>query len=173
MKYQIKVEYSRDKFVKFYKDVNYTDGKIKNYDFRELVDDIKRNCTAVQHLSTTTMRIRYKDEDGHFVNLNEEDEENFRDVFQSTSVAGDSVYRRIYLKVSEMESPMPDQKEKKRKLDNSSGTSSARQCLSDFFPEPQNEKTPKSSSNVSGSSSTPIQRYLEISKKRYMNKKSK
>lgn len=94
MRYQLKVEYSCEKFIKFYKDFNYIDGEIKDYTFRELVGDIKRNCASLQHLSAMTMRIRYKDEDGHFINFNEDDEDNFCDVFQSASVAGDSLYEK-------------------------------------------------------------------------------
>ena len=68
MKFQVKVEYGKDKFVKFY-----VDGIVLNYSFSSLVEDIRRTCGSLRHHTSSTLRVRYKNEDGDFVNLNEDD----------------------------------------------------------------------------------------------------
>jgi len=44
MKFQIKVEYSQDKFVKFYTEADVADGIVQNYSLSLLVEDIRRTC---------------------------------------------------------------------------------------------------------------------------------
>lgn len=42
MKFQVKVEYGKDKFVKFYVEADVVDGIVANYSFSSLVEDIRR-----------------------------------------------------------------------------------------------------------------------------------
>lgn len=80
MNFQVKVEYGREKFVKFYVEADVVDGKVLRYSFSSLVEDIRRTCGSLRHHTSSTLRIRYKDEDGDFVNLNEDDTDNFQEI---------------------------------------------------------------------------------------------
>ncbi len=65
------------------------------------------------------MRIRYKDEDGDFVNLNEDDTDtgNFQEMFACASSVDEGLYRKIPLCVSELDSPFnPGEQAKRRKV---------------------------------------------------------
>ena len=44
MKFQVKVEYGREKFVKFYVEADVVDGKVLRYSFSSLVEDITRQA---------------------------------------------------------------------------------------------------------------------------------
>lgn len=50
--------------------------------------------------------MRYKDEDGDFVNLNEDDTDNFQEMFVRASSVDEGLYRKIILRVSELDSPV-------------------------------------------------------------------
>ena len=56
MKFQLKVEYGKDKFVKFYVegDVN---GIVLNYSFSSLVEDIRRTCGSLRYHMSSTLRV--------------------------------------------------------------------------------------------------------------------
>ena len=54
---------------KFYVEADVVDGKVLRYSFSSLVEDIRRTCGSLRHHTSSTLRIRYKDEDGDFVNL--------------------------------------------------------------------------------------------------------
>ena len=102
MKYSVKVEYGHEKFAKFSVSAEITDaGVVTNYTFHNLVDDIRRRCNS---LRMCALRIRYEDEDGDFVNLNEDEEDNFKEMFVRASSVEGSV-GRIRLRVSELDSP--------------------------------------------------------------------
>ncbi|KAL9962475.1 hypothetical protein ACROYT_G031580 [Oculina patagonica] len=117
MKYQMKVEYGSEKFVKFYVQTDVVDGKVQGYSFSSLVDDIRRTCQSLRHLTSSTLRIRYKDEDGDFVNLNEDDTDNFQEMFARASSVDEGLYRKILLRVSELDSPFnPGEQAKRRKV---------------------------------------------------------
>ena len=49
MKFQVKVEYGREKFVKFYVEADVVDGKVLRYSFSSLVEDIRRTCGSLRH----------------------------------------------------------------------------------------------------------------------------
>lgn len=70
MKFQVKVEYGKDKFVKFYVEADVVDGI------------------------------------GDFVNLNEDDTDNFQEMFVRASSVDEGLYRKIILRVSELDSPV-------------------------------------------------------------------
>ncbi|XP_015762055.1 PREDICTED: uncharacterized protein LOC107341151 [Acropora digitifera] len=106
MKFQVKVEYGKDKFVKFYVEADVVDGIVANYSFSSLVEDIRRTCGSLRHHTSSTLRVRYKDEDGDFVNLNEDDTDNFQEMFVRASSVDEGLYRKIILRVSELDSPV-------------------------------------------------------------------
>ena len=118
MKFQIKVEYGQDKFVKFYTEADVIDGIVRNYFFSSLVEDIRRTCGSLRHHTSNTLRIRYKDEDGDYVNLNADDTDNFQEMFVRARSVDEGLYRKILLRVSELDSPVvqPLDLAKKRKL---------------------------------------------------------
>ena len=118
MKFQVKVEYGQDKFVKFYIEADVVDGIVQKYSFSSLVEDIRRTCGSLRHHTSSTLRIRYKDEDGDFVNLNEDDTDNFQEMFVRASSVDEGLYRKILLGVSELDSPVvqPLDLAKRRKL---------------------------------------------------------
>lgn len=101
--FKVKVEYGKDKFIKFRIDAQLNDGKIENYTFDSLVDDIRKRCGSLRH---QFLRIRYKDEDGDYVNLNKEDSENFNEMFGHASSEVEGLHRKIFLRVSELDSPV-------------------------------------------------------------------
>ena len=86
MKFQVKVEYGQEKFVKFYIETDVEDGMVQKYSFSSLVVDIRRTCGSLRHHTSSTLRIRYKDEDGDYVNLNKDDTDNFQEMFVCASL---------------------------------------------------------------------------------------
>ena len=124
MKFQVKVEYGKDKFVKFYVEADVVDGIVLNYSFSSLVEDIRRTCGSLRHHTSSTLRVRYKDEDGDFVNLNEEDTDNFQEMFVRASSVDEGLYRKIILRVSELDSPVvqPLGLARKRKIEDISSS---------------------------------------------------
>jgi len=78
MKFQVKVKYDKDKFLKFYVEADLVDGIVLNYSFSSLVEYIRPTCGSLRHHTSSTLRVRYKDKDhGDFMNLNEGDTDNF------------------------------------------------------------------------------------------------
>jgi len=69
---------------KFNVEAEFVDGIVLNYSFSLLVEDIRQTCGSLRHHTSSTFRVRYKDEDGDFVNLNEDDTNNFQEMFEST-----------------------------------------------------------------------------------------
>ena len=106
MKFQVKVEHGKDKFVKFYVEADVVDGIVLNYSVSSLVEDIRRTCGSLRHRTSSTLRVPYKDEDGDFVNLNEDDTDNFQEMFVRASSVDEGLYRKIILRVSELNSPV-------------------------------------------------------------------
>ena len=106
MKFQVKMEYSKDKSVNFYVEAEVVDGIVLNYSFSLLVEDIRRTCGSLQHHTSSTLRVRYKDKDGDFVNLNKDDTDNFHGMFVRASSVDEGLYRKIILRVSELDHPV-------------------------------------------------------------------
>ena len=121
---QVKMEYGREKFVKFYVEADVVDGKVLRYSFSSLVEAIRRTCGTLRHHTSNTLRIRYKDEDGDFVNLNEDDTDNFQEMFVRASSVDEGLYRKVLLRVSELDSPVvqPTVQAKRRKLEQEMST---------------------------------------------------
>ena len=82
------------------------------------MQDIRRTCGSLRHLTSNTLRIRYKDEDGDYVNLNENDTDNFHEMFVRASLVDEGLYRKILLRVTELDSTVvqPLDLAKRRKL---------------------------------------------------------
>ena len=57
----MKVEYGKEKFVKFYVEADVVDGIVLNYSFSSLVEDIRRTCGSLRHHTSSALRVRYKD----------------------------------------------------------------------------------------------------------------
>lgn len=100
-RYLFKVEYSSDKFCSFF--VNMKEQL--NYSFVKLTADIRKNIPSLQYLTPTTIRIRFRDEEGDFVNLPVENNEMFNEMLKSGRPIEDRDYIKISLKVSELDSP--------------------------------------------------------------------
>ena len=115
--------------MKFYVEADVVDGKVLNCSFSSLVEDIGRTCGSLRHHTSSTLRVRYKDEDGDFVNLNEDDTNNFQEMFVRASSVDEGLYRKIILRVSELDSPVvqPLGLARKRKIEEIS--SSARDTV--------------------------------------------
>ena len=111
----MKVEYARDHFVKLFIEPNIVEGNIRNFSFKTLVEEIKSHCGSLSHLSVTTIRIRFRDEDGDFVNLDPKDSENFKEMLQHAASLEDRMYKKIYLRVSELDSLVVQFEEQKTK----------------------------------------------------------
>ena len=109
MRFQLKVEYGPGKFVKFWKNIS-----LKTYHFRDLVADVIKNCPTLAHLTPSTIRIRYADEDGDYINLREGDTQNFDEMLSHSQHFEERDYKKIILRVNELDSPLCQQ-EKKRK----------------------------------------------------------
>ena len=102
MQFQIKVEYGQDELVKFYTEADVVDGIARNYSFSSLVEDIRRTCD----ITHPTLCI-YKDKDGDYVNLNNVDNtDNFQEMFVQACSVEEGIYRKILLRVSELDSPV-------------------------------------------------------------------
>lgn len=103
MTYQIKVEYAEEKWRSFL--INVSDVKNESYSFCNLVADIVRRCPSLSYLTTTTMRLRYMDDEGNYVNIDYGDEIGYKDMWTNAVSVQDREYKRIKLKASELNSP--------------------------------------------------------------------
>ena len=101
-RYMFKVEYAENRFCSFF--VSLTN--LNDYSFVKLTNDIKVHVRALQVTTPNTIRIRFRDEDGDYVNLPYGDHEMFLEMFKSGKLANERDYTKIHLKVSELDSPM-------------------------------------------------------------------
>ena len=103
MSYQVKVEYSEDKWISFFVDMS--DVHCGSYMFIDLVTDITGRCPSLSHLTSTTIRIRYCDDEGNYVNINYGDEKGYREMWNNAVSLNDREYKRLKLKAGELNSP--------------------------------------------------------------------
>ena len=101
LKYLFKVEYSSEKFCSFFVILK----EQFDYSFVKLTADIRSNIRSLQYLTPTTIRIRFRDEEGDFVNLPFDNCELFKEMLKSGHPVEDRDYTKIHLKVSELDSP--------------------------------------------------------------------
>lgn len=93
-RYLFKVEYSSDKFCSFFVNVK----EQLNYSFVKLTAGFVK-IPSLHYLTPTTFRIRFRDEEGDFVNLPVEDKEMFNEMLKSGRHIEDRDYVKIHLKV--------------------------------------------------------------------------
>ena len=75
MKVEIKIEYNPGKFVKLYREVD-----SQTYKFQNLIADIRASCPGFAELTAQTIRVRFEDEDGDFINLTEDDSQDVEEM---------------------------------------------------------------------------------------------
>ena len=101
-RYLFKVEYAENRFCSFF--VNLLN--VNDYSFIKLTNDIKEHVRALQVITPNTIRIRFRDDDGDYVNLPYGDHDLFVEMLKSGKVQNDREYTKIHLKVSELDSPI-------------------------------------------------------------------
>ena len=79
---------------------------VNDYSFIKLTNDIKEHVRALQVITPNTIRIRFRDDDGDYVNLPYGDHDLFVEMLKSGKVQNDREYTKIHLKVSELDSPI-------------------------------------------------------------------
>ena len=66
----------------------------KSYNFVDLTSDIRANIRSLQYVTPTTIRIRFRDDDGDYVNLTYGDQQMFSEMFESAQPVNDRDYNR-------------------------------------------------------------------------------
>ena len=61
---QVKEDYGGERFATFL---------LENVSYESLLQNIRRNCSPHDHLGQGSIRLRYKDEEGDFVNISPDD----------------------------------------------------------------------------------------------------
>ena len=105
MALQVKVDYGGERFATFL---------LRNVTYKTLLQTIQRNCSPLAHLGQDSIRLRYKDEDGDFVNISPDDSFAFSEMLRTAKEVGERDYKKIYIKAHEVNSPVP---QKMRRLD--------------------------------------------------------
>ena len=98
MALQVKVDYSGERFATFL---------LRNVTYETLLQSIRTNCSALAHLGQESIRLRYKDENGDFVNISPDDPFSFSEMLQTAKQVGNQDYKKIYIKAHEVNSPVP------------------------------------------------------------------
>ena len=80
MALQVKVDYGGERFATFL---------LRNVTYENLLQTIQRNCSPPSHLGQDSIRLRYKDEDGDFVNISPDDPFAFSEMLRTAKQAGD------------------------------------------------------------------------------------
>jgi len=97
--YHVKVKYGEERFSTFL---------IKDISLAKLMQVIKQNCSALAHLPTSNIRVRYRDEDSDMMNLSEDpDDFAFGEMLRSAKEVKDRDYGKIFLQASEVDSLLP------------------------------------------------------------------
>ena len=74
MALQVKVDYDGERFATFL---------LRNVTYETLLQTIQRNCSPLAHLGQDSIRLRYKDEDGEFINISPDDPFAFSEMFRT------------------------------------------------------------------------------------------
>ena len=81
---------------------------IKDITFAKLMQVIKRNCSPLAHLRSSNIRVRYRDDDGNMINLWDDSSGfSFGEMLRSAKEVKERDYKKIFLQVSEIASPLP------------------------------------------------------------------
>ena len=86
MALQVKVDYGGERFPTFL---------LRNVTYKTLLQTIQRNCSPLAHLGQDSIRLRYKDEDGDFVNISPDDSFAFSEMLRTAKQVGDRDYKKI------------------------------------------------------------------------------
>ena len=128
-KYLFKLEYDNEKFSSFF--VNLYEKK--DYNFADITNDIRNYVRSLQYVMPSTIRMEFKDDDGDYMNLLYEDGEMFKQMFETSNPVKD----RIYLKVSQLHSPvlnpLPKSKHAALKVREGNDDNRKMEPLSPFF----------------------------------------
>ena len=139
-KYLFKLEYDNEKFSSFF--VNLYEKK--DYNFADLTNDIRSYVRSLQYVTPSTIRIRFKDDDGDYVNLSYGDGEMFKEMFETANPVKDRDYKRIYLKVSQLDSPvlnpLPKSKHAAVKVNEENGDNPKMEPSSPIFDKSQRRR---------------------------------
>ena len=93
--YQVKVRYGNDRFSTFL---------IQEITFAKLMREIKTNCSQLAHLPSENIRLRYLDDDGDYVNLqNDSGGFSFTEMLRTSKEVQDRDFRKITLHASEID----------------------------------------------------------------------
>ena len=100
---QVKVQYSNDRFTSFFIET-YTvvSGE---YNIHNLITEVIGRCSTLSHLDKDTIRLRYRDDEGSYINLSIYDAMSIDDMWKSAVQVPGKDFKRISLKAEEMSSP--------------------------------------------------------------------
>ena len=97
--YHVKVKYGEERFCTFL---------IKDITFANHVQEIKRNCSPLEHLPASNIRVRYRDEDDDMINLLDDSIGfSFGEMLRSAKEVKERDYKKIFPQASEIDSPLP------------------------------------------------------------------
>jgi len=82
---QVKVDYGGERFVTFL---------LRNVTYETLLQTIQRNCSPLAHFGQDSIGLRYKDEDGDFVNISPDDPLAFSEMLRTAKQVGDRDYKK-------------------------------------------------------------------------------
>ena len=80
MALHVKVDYGGERFATFL---------LRNVTYKTLLQTLQRNCSPLAHLGQDSIRLRYKDEDGDFVNISPDDSFAFSEMLRTAKQVGD------------------------------------------------------------------------------------
>ena len=83
---QVKVDYGGERFPTFL---------LRNVTYKTLLQTIQRNGSPFAHLGQDSIRLRYKDEHGDFVNISLDDSFAFTEMLRTVKQVGDRDYKKI------------------------------------------------------------------------------
>ena len=148
--------------------------------------DKKINCPGFAHLTSQTIRIRFQDDDGNYINLIEEDSRNFDEMLQLSKFVEARNVRKIQLRISDLDSPLPNVEplDKKRKLHATKGKDVAHSGLQPRTLKYQNvaktssthtdaDEDENTSSSEEDESMSAVEKYVHHAKKRVDSQKAK
>lgn len=101
--FQVKVEYRSEKIITFSIDVSHVYAG--EYSLVDLCTDIIKRSPNLGHLSAGSLRIRYEDDEGSYINLELGDAKVFMEMWENAKEVPGREYRRVKLKACEINSP--------------------------------------------------------------------
>ncbi|XP_048583884.1 uncharacterized protein LOC125563107, partial [Nematostella vectensis] len=78
---------------------------LESPNYRSLVQSRKKNCSPLAHLEPESIRIRYRDEDGDFVNISSKDQFAISDMIRAAQFVEKRIYKKIFIKAKNSQAP--------------------------------------------------------------------